>query len=136
MTDFFRQHPRPRVGAQHRIQIVGHAVGAVAGIGVQGLAHHPGNIEEADAAVQEGLHRDLVGGIEHGGRQAAGAHGIDGKVSAGKRSCAGAWNTSWPSLARSSRRDGEAMRRGQASAWAMGVRMSGAERCAMVVPSS
>ena len=32
--------------------------------------------------------------------------------------------------------NGEAMRRGQPSAWAMGVRMSGADRCAMVVPSS
>ena len=58
------------------------------------------------------------------------------RLSAGKRSCAGAWNTRLPSLARSSRRDGEAMRRGQPSAWAMGVRMSGADRCAMVVPSS
>ena len=30
----------------------------------------------------------------------------------------------------------DGMRRGQPKAWAMGVRMSGADRCAMVVPSS
>ncbi len=33
-------------------------------------------------------------------------------------------------------REGDAMRRGHAKACAIGVRISGADRCAMVVPSS
>jgi hypothetical protein len=43
------------------------------------------DLPEADAAIQEGLHGDFIGGIEDGRQRPAGSQGIIRQFQAGKR---------------------------------------------------
>ena len=78
--------------------------------------------------LQEGLDRDLVGGGQDRGRPAAGAQAHPARgASAGNRTGSGSAKSSRPICARFSRGERwSADGRGQASAWAIGMRMSGA----------
>ena len=75
-----------------------------------------GDIEKADPPLQEGRHRDLVGGIQDGGRAAAGLQAPRAPAAApGSASRSGGSKSSRPSAARSSRGagGGDALRPGQ-----------------------
>src|SRR4051794_30460136 len=60
------------VGHIERLEVV-HAVGAEL---LEHLLDHRGDAGEAQAAVEEGVHRDLVGGVERARRRAAGERGL------------------------------------------------------------
>ena len=125
----------------------GRAIVAV-GLGALG-AELPDTGEETDlkiraARLDEGI--DLMQTLWRGGDRYDGAHyhyrtgtfGLAAMVRPVQQPIPIWVAARWPRprAARSSRRDGDGIRRGQPSACAMGVRMSGADRCAMVVPSS
>ena len=80
MTDFFRQDARARIRRPAPCPDRQPVRWSLAPRRRSVSPTTRGDIEEADAAIQEGLDRDFIGGIEHRRGQAAGAHGIDGEI--------------------------------------------------------
>ncbi len=66
---------RLRIGGKHRVQRIRRSDGGAR----QRVAHHRGNLGEADTALQKCLDRHLVGRIQHRRRRAAGAQGVEGQ---------------------------------------------------------
>ena len=96
-----------------------------------------GDRGEAQPAVEERCHRDLVGGVEHR-RRACRPRAAPRRPAPGRESAAGpgARRSACRSPHRSSGATPDSMRSGKASACAIGVRMSGLPSCAITEPST
>ena len=106
-------------------------------IALERFGNDCGDIEEADAPGEEGRDRHLVGGVEHRRPRAA---RVERRARQRERresvSDPAPRNRAGRSRRNRAARHGVAIRSGQASACAIGVRMSGVPSCASIEPST
>ena len=108
-----------------------------AGTRVQRGGADRGDVGEPDCAVEEGGHRDFVGGVEDRRRGAAGGKRLDRQAARpGSARSRAPRSRVRPACASSSGGTPDSMRSGNASAWAIGVRMSGCPSSASTEPST
>ena len=91
----------------------------------QHLVDQRGDIEESDAAFKERSDGDLIGGIEHGRLRPRLARARRAQAQRRKALLGRALRSRAADPTRSSGSHGVAIRSGQASVWAIGIRMSG-----------